>query len=769
MRQLAALIRAFLFFLAVGIPHLVAAQTGAVAPCDALIYQGDTFRLRGELQRSIQTLNEAYAVAGAGSEKGRAAAALAAAYLQQRRLEEAQPLLREAIASAAPATVRATAANDLGNLLAMQQQAAAAEVAFQQALSLASGNPALELAVELNRLRLPHANQRFERLSAVFARLPELGDERERSRYALNLASEAANLEHAGQLLAYQGFTLARKLSEKIGDQRLLAEAFNGLSQLYEGQQRAAEAMQLVIDGIAAARQVDAGDQLIGLEWRQARLFKAAGNNEAAIAAYRNAVNAIEAVRYAIPVTYQNGRSSFRDTLAPIYLGLADLLLQQAKGLPAGQRGLTLGQARDTVELMKQSEMEDYLGNRCSVGAARLTAKAAIAPGTGVVYPVLLPGRVELLLETSAGIEQAAVTADMTKLEKTAREFLSRVSNMHRLFDSPDELQRAAQELYRLLLSPLEHHFQRQQLKTLVIVPDGFLRRLPFAALHDGQRYMIERFAFAAAPGLSMLNSGDSRKGKVNVLLAGMSEPGDVVEKLTPSLQSAIFQPEVKPEDAASRGLAETSNVRAVRQVAAAGGRPEDGAKRLADMRASLALPGVKKEIDQLSALLGGRPLLDAPYTIARLRQEVIRGDYNYIHLATHGVFGPSAETTYIMAYDDLLTLDRLQDLLRTRTSQSPIALLTLSACQTAEGDDRAPMGLSGAAIQARVGSVLGSLWPVSDDATNLLMNQFYQQLLKQGSKAQALQASQLSLLADKGLMSHPFFWAPFILVGDGQ
>ena len=126
MRQLAALTWTLLFCLAVGNPHLVAAQTGpvAVAPCDELIYQGDNYRLRGELQRSIQTLHEAYAIAGSGSEKGRAAAALAAAYLQQRRLEEAKPLLQEAVASAAPATVRATAANDLGNLLAMQAQAA---------------------------------------------------------------------------------------------------------------------------------------------------------------------------------------------------------------------------------------------------------------------------------------------------------------------------------------------------------------------------------------------------------------------------------------------------------------------------------------------------------------------------------------------------------------------------------------------------------------------------------------------------------------------
>ena len=140
MRLMVPITQALLIVLALGTSHLAAAQTGPVAgvPCDELIAEGDNLRRRGELQRSIQTLHEAYAVAQAGAEKGRAAAALAAAYLQQRRLEEAKPLLQEALASAAPATVRATAANDLGNLLAMQAQPAAAEAAFAQALSLAS-------------------------------------------------------------------------------------------------------------------------------------------------------------------------------------------------------------------------------------------------------------------------------------------------------------------------------------------------------------------------------------------------------------------------------------------------------------------------------------------------------------------------------------------------------------------------------------------------------------------------------------------------------
>jgi CHAT domain-containing protein len=97
----------------------------------------------------------------------------------------------------------------------------------------------------------------------------------------------------------------------------------------------------------------------------------------------------------------------------------------------------------------------------------------------------------------------------------------------------------------------------------------------------------------------------------------------------------------------------------------------------------------------------------------------------------------------------------------------NPIDLLSLSACQTAEGDDRAPLGIAGAALQANAGSALGSLWPVDDSATKRLMVRFYELLTQEHeSKSRALQRSQGELLADPAF-AHPFYWAPFILVGD--
>ena len=96
-----------------------------------------------------------------------------------------------------------------------------------------------------------------------------------------------------------------------------------------------------------------------------------------------------------------------------------------------------------------------------------------------------------------------------------------------------------------------------------------------------------------------------------------------------------------------------------------------------------------------------------------------------------------------------------------------PIELLSLSACETAEGNDRSPLGLSGAAIKARAKSVLGSLWPVEDGSARKTMEGFYGTLAAGGvSKAQALRQSQLALLRTREY-AHPFFWAPFVLIGN--
>ncbi|MEL6502431.1 MAG: CHAT domain-containing protein, partial [Cyanobacteria bacterium J06623_1] len=99
-----------------------------------------------------------------------------------------------------------------------------------------------------------------------------------------------------------------------------------------------------------------------------------------------------------------------------------------------------------------------------------------------------------------------------------------------------------------------------------------------------------------------------------------------------------------------------------------------------------------------------------------------------------------------------------------------PIELLVLSACNTAQGDNEAILGLAGVAVRAGARSTIATLWSADDEATANLMGKFYTNLSQDNeiSKARALRQAQLQLLAESDSQyRHPFYWAPFVLVGN--
>jgi CHAT domain-containing protein len=98
-------------------------------------------------------------------------------------------------------------------------------------------------------------------------------------------------------------------------------------------------------------------------------------------------------------------------------------------------------------------------------------------------------------------------------------------------------------------------------------------------------------------------------------------------------------------------------------------------------------------------------------------------------------------------------------------------ALVTLSACQTALGKSitgEGMIGLSRAFFYAGSNAVLASLWNVNDASTERLMRPFYQSLAKGGSIDESLRAAKLAMLRDGGRLQHPYYWAAFVVTGDG-
>jgi CHAT domain-containing protein len=744
---------------------LCASACAAPADTEQALTRGVALRQQGHIQQSVEHLAAALQRTEDPAQRARISGELGISQLQARQLDAAEQALALAYHAAAGAE-RARYAIHRGNLAAARGSQFDAQRYFNEALQLAGSDTTVRINVGLNQARLAPPGERLARLQSVSALLAQPGHDATWAPYHINLGDQARLLGAPSLALAYRHLERGRQLAGAAGNTRLEAEATDALAQLYEDQGRHADALRLSQQGIALLRRteaVSAADLLIALEWRQGRLLGAQGQEQQAVSAFERAVNHIEAVRQDIPIEYPDGRSSFRDTLEPIYLGYVDLLLQGPEAATPAQETARLKQVRDVVELIKQTELQDFMGDRCAVEAVQGGSIGSVARGTAVLYPIILPERLELLLETSEGITRATTIVNNASLRAAA------VAFAERLRAGSADVAQSAQQLYDLLLRPLQPVLAAQQVQSLVVVPDGPLRMVPIGALHDGQRFVLEQYSVAMVTGMTMTNSAAPTGGRVSALVVGLATPGPVVAKLG-SVGSQILQG-AGASQAPGRGLAAhggTRTLRPIRSLNAAGASGQDGAASLQALRERLALPGVKTEIEALSHILSGTTLLDADFTVDRFGDEAKTGDYRVVHIASHGVFGGSAETSYIMAYDNLLSMNGLQSVLQAeRFHKTPIELLSLSACQTAEGNDRAPLGMSGAAIKARAKSVLGTLWPVDDEAARQVMERMYTGIAKSRlSKAEALRQAQLEVLKQPEL-KHPFYWAPFVLVGN--
>lgn len=727
----------------------------ATPSADDALARAVALRHAGHLQQAIEQLrslaigDDAVSVAARGE--------LGAALVQTRRYDEAEPLLRTAYEQS-DGSARAWQAIELGNLAASRRQTAEALRHYQEARALAGRDTALALTARINAARLAERGGQPALLASISADAARVDDPAVRARLRLSIGSLAGRAG-AGKL-AWENLDEARALAAQTGHVRSEVAALDALAQLYEQEGRRADALRLSQHGIARARAAaeEPTDLLLRLEWRQGRLLAARGGNDEARAAYQRAVEHVESIRQDIPIEYEAGRSSFRDTLEPLYLGYIDLLLKRADDTSqTGERVSLLRKARGIGELVKQSELQDYLGERCTVDAAQSDAQVRTAPGTAVVYPIVLPDRIELLFESAAGISHQVTPMAAGELRRLVSEY----GKFLRDDNEPPYLAHA-QRLYDLLIRPFAGEIAAQQVHTLLIVPDGVLRLVPWATLHDGKQFLVEKYALVINSGLSLSSQAAEPNTAFSALLAGMAEPGPVIDKLGELRLTRLLQPTA----ARSLGKRRTTGVRQFSAAARAMTGSDPAHQR--QLREKLALPGVKAEVEALSSLLPGVSLLDSGFTTARLHDELAKGEYRIAHVATHGYFGSTADESFIMAYDNVVTMDGLQKLLQLEgVRKTPIELLTLSACETAEGDDRSPLGIAGAALKARARSALGSLWPVSDEAAQRIMQSFYSGLVRDGlSKAEALRRAQMSLLGDANLQ-HPYYWAPFILVGN--
>jgi CHAT domain-containing protein len=183
------------------------------------------------------------------------------------------------------------------------------------------------------------------------------------------------------------------------------------------------------------------------------------------------------------------------------------------------------------------------------------------------------------------------------------------------------------------------------------------------------------------------------------------------------------------------------------------------------------ALAAVERELEAVREAFGGEGevLLNDAFTSEALDREVNRLRPAIVHVASHSIFTGDPETSFLLTHGDRVSMNHLSTIVgRTRyRTDRPVELLTLSGCRTAAGDDRAALGLAGVAVRSGARSAVGSLWQVGDSPASQLMVAFYGALRDSGvSKSEALRRAQLEMIRSENY-AHPFFWSPFLLIGN--
>ncbi len=273
---------------------------------------------------------------------------------------------------------------------------------------------------------------------------------------------------------------------------------------------------------------------------------------------------------------------------------------------------------------------------------------------------------------------------------------------------SQKAIRRLLKELYNLLIAPVASLLPSSS-GYLTIVPYDSLHELPFHALYDGSRFLIEDYQINYLPASSLLTHLALRNSQQN----------------DPAAQSPLVF-----------GYSDRGH-----------------------------LQRVQDEARTIASLLGGDCYLEEEATIARLIQQA--STCPIIHLATHGQSRLDAPNfSYVRLADGQLNAIDAFSL-----NLQHCELVTLSGCETGlalSGGGDEQLGLARAFLAAGAASLVISLWPVEDASTNELMQHFYQHLLQGESKVQALRAAQCNLLLQTDSMyAHPYFWAAFRLVGD--
>ncbi len=630
---------------------------------------------------------------------------------------------------------------------------------FEKSLNLArsQSDRASELRSLLSLVRLYH-RQRGDDTASVNNTLQEalvvleqLPDSRDKAYAAIQLANllQLVTLEPADadadpatqcpeSELSPKSVELLLKavaIAQRLQDREAESFAHGRMGHIYECRKDYQQAMNLTQQALVASA---TNESLYLWAWQAGRLFKAQGRVPEAINFYKKSVESLHSIRSDLTLQGRDFQFDFRDNVEPVYREAIELRLEFSRHLEIeSDIQQNLESVLNTVDELRLAELQNYLGDDCVLAPVKKSV-AQVGKNTAVLSSIILKERLAIILSLPDG--NNSFKSRLVWIPIKSQELTDIINDLRLKLEKRSDLENTfsarSQQVYDLFIRPFVSDLEQEKIDTLVFIQDGILRSVPMAALSDDKQFLIEKYAIANTPTLTLINPTQLNPKGMRVLAFGLTEPATVETLAGPR----FFEP--------------------LRQV--------------------------NSELKNVTTIMPkSQGLLDRNFTPERLQQELEKNAYPVIHLATHGKFGIDAKETFLVTgnlvrenrqnptterYNEKLTMNELYQVIsNTRDKDSRIELLTLTACETAAGSDREALGLAGISLQAGAQSAIASLWKVDDAATVQLITKFYQSWQGELQKAKALQASQIAWLQEhhQGLYSHPGYWTPFILIGN--
>ena len=540
--------------------------------------------------------------------------------------------------------------------------------------------------------------------------------------------------------IALNYYMLALKNLSRKDDKNAVAIAYQGMGDSLFQMKQYPQALENLEEALAIYKEGKKTAKVGRIYAQLGTISVAKEKTELAVVFYKKAINIYETIRS------KESRKIFLENPEEIYRNLVGLLLQQER----------IFEAQQVLDLLRIQELDNYLGNvkddqfeevrikllaveekilaeatkdilnmeinkdglKADFSQAQsLQEKLQKLPRTAIFYPLILSDKLELVLIKAEGEAiHKTVAVKGEEINNAIADFRLRISNPIR------DVKKSSEKLYSWLIKPIEDELTKANINTIIYVPDNQLRYLPLTALYDGEKWLVERFNVNNIIAASLTNFETQPKNQPRVLAAALTE--------------GEYQVQIGTSEVPLR-------------------------------------PTTGKLVENLAQTIpGSLRLVNSEFSL----QTIINNfnDYNIVHLDTPVALlteregnGKPEDSFILFGNGDRVTLLDMENWLLPN-----VDLVVLSAAETnisgRMGNGEEIVGFGYQMQNAGVETIIASLWRVNDDSDKL-MNTFYTVLQEGKSKAEALREAQISMITGTDKQrSSPYYWASFILIGNG-